>query len=269
MQTNVTVPNFAKMVSQLNALNKDVDKAIQRTINDCKSRAPAQVTKAVTAVYGIKSSDVTQAGKAAKGGAKTVDSIKVSGVTLESVQLTYKGRVLTPSHFSMTPKKRPEGGQEVHSQSSNKEGTEESPRQRSVPRPVRSGRHDRDPVQKNDREAPPHRSAPHSQHPADDHERDRQRGHPEADRRAAHHPAPAQHGADRSKQVRRKPRRRQRRASIHPGKLSEERTSRQDRHQVTARRKCAGKLFSVGSSGDFISCGAREPKSRVAAGNIF
>lgn len=122
MQTSVTVPNFAKMVSQLNALNKDVDKAIQRTINDCKSRAPAQVTKAVTAVYGIKSSDVTQAGKAAKGGAKTVGSIKVSGVTLESVQLTYKGRVLTPSHFSMTPKKRPEGGKKYTVKAAIKKG---------------------------------------------------------------------------------------------------------------------------------------------------
>ena len=31
-------------------------------------------------------------------------------MTVDSVQLTYKGRVLTPSHFSMTPKKRPEAG---------------------------------------------------------------------------------------------------------------------------------------------------------------
>lgn len=110
MQTDVKVPNFSKMVGDLKGLNKDIDKAISRTIADCKTRAPAQVTKAVTAIYGIKSSEVTAAGKAAKGGAKTVGSIKVSGVTVDSVQLTYKGRVLTPSHFSMTPKKRPEAG---------------------------------------------------------------------------------------------------------------------------------------------------------------
>lgn len=110
MQTEVKIPNFAKMVGDLKGLNKDVDKAVGRTIADCKQRGPAQVTKAVTEVYGIKSGEVTAAGKAAKGGAKTVGKIKVSGVTVDSVQLIYSGRVLTPSHFSMTPRKRPDGG---------------------------------------------------------------------------------------------------------------------------------------------------------------
>ena len=110
MQTDVKMPNFTKMVGDLKGLNKDIDKAISRTISDCKTRGPAQVTKAVTAVYGIKSGEVTAAGKAAKGGAKTVGSIKVSGVSVANVQLIYKGRLLTPTHFSMTPKKRPEGG---------------------------------------------------------------------------------------------------------------------------------------------------------------
>ena len=110
MQTDVKMPNFTKMIGDLKGLNKDVDKAISRTIADCKTRGPAQVTKAVTAVYGIKSGEVTEAGKAAKGGAKTVGSIKVKGVSVDSVQLIYKGRRLTPTHFSMTPKKRPEAG---------------------------------------------------------------------------------------------------------------------------------------------------------------
>ena len=106
MQTDVKMPKFSKLVGSLKDMNKDVDKAIARTISDCKQRGPAQVTKAVTAVYGIKAGEVTAAGKAAKAGAKTVGSIKVSGVNVDSVQLIYKGRVLTPTHFSMTPKKR-------------------------------------------------------------------------------------------------------------------------------------------------------------------
>lgn len=110
MQTNISMPNLGKVVGSLKALNKDVDKAITRTISDCKQRAPAQVTKAVTAVYGIKSSEVTEAGKGAKRGAKTVGSIKVKGVSVDNVQLVYKGRLLTPVHFSMTPKKRPDNG---------------------------------------------------------------------------------------------------------------------------------------------------------------
>ena len=110
MQTKVTMPNFAKMVGTLKDLNKDVDKAISRTVSDCAQRAPAQVTKAVTAVYGIKSSEVTEAGQGAKRGAKTVGKIKVKGVSIDNVQLEYKGRLLTPIHFSMTPKAPPEKG---------------------------------------------------------------------------------------------------------------------------------------------------------------
>ena len=110
MQTDAKMPNFAKMVGDLKGLNKDIDKAISRTIADCKTRGPAQVTKAVTASYGIKSGEVTAAGKAAKGGAKTVGSITVKGTTVDSVQLTYKSRLLTPTHFSMTPKSRPQSG---------------------------------------------------------------------------------------------------------------------------------------------------------------
>lgn len=110
MQTEVKLPNFSKTIGNLKNLNKDIDKAIDRTIADCKTRGPAQVTKAVTAVYGVNSGEVTAAGKAAKRGAKTIGHIKVRGVKVDSVQLMYEGRLLTPTHFSMTPKKRPKGG---------------------------------------------------------------------------------------------------------------------------------------------------------------
>lgn len=109
MQTEVKMPNFSKMIGSLKGMDIDIQKAVKKTVSDCKTRAPAQVTKAVTAAYGIKSSEVTGAGKAAKGGAKSIGSVKVSGVTVDNVQLIYKGRLLTPIHFSMTPKQRPEG----------------------------------------------------------------------------------------------------------------------------------------------------------------
>lgn len=110
MHTDISVPNFAKLVAKLDGMNADVKKAVQSAVKDCITRGPAQVTKAVTAVYGIKSSEVTAAGKAAKGKSETVGRIKVSGVSVDTVQLKYSGRVLTPTHFSMTPKSRPEQG---------------------------------------------------------------------------------------------------------------------------------------------------------------
>lgn len=103
----LSVPNFQELTKQIESQNASMQKAIDRTISDCKSRAPAQITKAVTAVYNIKSSEVAAAGKAAKAGAKIVGEIKVKGVHVNTLQLVYSGRRLTPLHFSMSPKKRP------------------------------------------------------------------------------------------------------------------------------------------------------------------
>ena len=110
MQLDISIPGLGDLLSKAKKTQGDIQKAVKATMKDCKARAPAQVTKAVTAVYAIKSSDVTAAGKAAKGGAKTVGEIKIKGVSLENIQLTYRGRLLTPTHFSMTPRARPQGG---------------------------------------------------------------------------------------------------------------------------------------------------------------
>lgn len=109
MEIVIELPSAKALRAEMKAVEKETQTAVQRAIKDTASRAPAQVTKAVTAVYGIKSSEVTAAGKAAKGGAKTVGKIKVSGVTAETLHLIYSGRPLTLTHFSMTPKSRPEG----------------------------------------------------------------------------------------------------------------------------------------------------------------
>ena len=103
----LSVPNFKTLSQQIEAQNANMQKVIDRTISDCKQRAPAQITKAVTAVYNIKSSEVTAAGKAAKAGAKTIGEVKVRGVRVNTLQLVYSGRRLTPLHISISPKKRP------------------------------------------------------------------------------------------------------------------------------------------------------------------
>lgn len=107
---DITIPGLDAVLSKAKKTQSDIQKAVNQTMKDCKARAPAQVTKAVTAVYAIKSSEVTAVGKVAKGGAKTVGEIKIRGVSLQNIQLTYRGRLLTPTHFSMTPRTRPQGG---------------------------------------------------------------------------------------------------------------------------------------------------------------
>lgn len=96
------IKEYKKLVKKLENINKDSEKAIKRTVSDLKNRAPAQVTKAVTATYSIKSGDVTKAGKIAKGTAKVIKSSQV----IDTIQLTYEGRPLTPTHFKMKPTTR-------------------------------------------------------------------------------------------------------------------------------------------------------------------
>lgn len=84
MELNISIPGLDGVLSKAKKTQSDIQKAVSQTVKDCKARAPAQVTKAVTAVYAIKSSEVTAAGKAAKGGAKTVGEIKIKGVSMET-----------------------------------------------------------------------------------------------------------------------------------------------------------------------------------------
>lgn len=107
ISVEMNIPKLNDVIGQLNKQNGEIQKALDRTANDCKNRAPAQITKAVTTVYAIKSGDVAAAGKSAKLSAKTVGDIKVKNGHVSSIQLTYSGRRLTPLHFSMTPKVKP------------------------------------------------------------------------------------------------------------------------------------------------------------------
>ena len=81
------------------------DVVFERTLRDMNSRAPGKVASAVTSVYGIKKGDIN----VKKGYSKAAaGNILTKGEKLASFELIYKGRVLTPLHFGMTPKIRPD-----------------------------------------------------------------------------------------------------------------------------------------------------------------
>lgn len=107
---SVDFKNVKEINKKLHKIDKASQKALDLAIKDTVSRAPAQVTKAVTNKYNIKKSEVTAAGKQAKSGQKSIGTIKVRGQTLHNVALVYKGRRLTPTHFGMTPKALPANG---------------------------------------------------------------------------------------------------------------------------------------------------------------
>lgn len=89
-------------------INNTVERSpivFEKTLKDLHSRAPAQVSKAVVSVYGIKKGEIS----CKKGEVKAnAGNIRTFGDDIASFELKYSGRVLTPTHFGMTPKARPE-----------------------------------------------------------------------------------------------------------------------------------------------------------------
>lgn len=98
---SIQIKDYAKLCQSLRAMNKDAEKAISRTLSDFKSRAPAWISQAVTEEYTIKKAEV----KGANTGARKAGSIRVEGTVVDNVQLIYRGRALTPTHFKMSPTK--------------------------------------------------------------------------------------------------------------------------------------------------------------------
>lgn len=84
----------------------DSSEVFEKTLKDMKSRAPGKVADAVRGVYNIKKNDLMPTKK--KEDLKPAGTIRASGQELMSFKLTYEGRMLTPLHFGMTPKAKPD-----------------------------------------------------------------------------------------------------------------------------------------------------------------
>lgn len=95
---------FSDTVKKIKKLENGSEKVIKATINDFKSRAPAWISKGIKEIYGVDNIAIKEAEGPKKRG-KT--SIRVKGNTIDSIQLVYRGRTLTPTHFKMSPKLRP------------------------------------------------------------------------------------------------------------------------------------------------------------------
>lgn len=104
---SIDFKNVKEIEKKLNKVDKASQKALDMAVRDTVSRAPAQVTKAVTKKYNIKKSEVTAAGKQAKTSKTKIGVIKLQGQTIKNIALIYKGRRLTPVHFGMKPKSLP------------------------------------------------------------------------------------------------------------------------------------------------------------------
>jgi len=88
----------------------DPSGVFNQTLSDMSKRAPGKVADAVREVYSIKKADIIPSKKKqanSKSGLKPLKKagkISMSGETVETLELHYEGRVLSPLHFNFRPK---------------------------------------------------------------------------------------------------------------------------------------------------------------------
>ena len=99
--------NLSQLVADVRAIEEGGRRAITNTVKDVKARAPGWIAQEVTAVYNIKKSEIVPSGNGRPK--RMAGSIRITGETIEELAITYKGRLLTPVHFGMTPKAPPHG----------------------------------------------------------------------------------------------------------------------------------------------------------------
>lgn len=102
MARNRNNSTYRQTIKELEALKGKSEKVIKRLMSDARTRVPGWVASEVAQVYNIKKSEITPA-KEGKS-KRSAGSVRVSGETIDGLEITYRGRPLTPTHFGMTPK---------------------------------------------------------------------------------------------------------------------------------------------------------------------
>lgn len=100
----ISVRHGKALAKRLAKLEDGGEKAIKRTTSDFVSRAPGWVSKGIRQHYGVDTKAIKEAAQKPRRGKYT---IKVAGVAIDGATLQYSGRLLTPTHFNMTPRIRP------------------------------------------------------------------------------------------------------------------------------------------------------------------
>lgn len=99
----IDITNYKEIAKEIEKEKENLAKAVNATINESKKRGYSWINQEVTQVYTIKKKDLKSDQKSAMVKGKT----KVFGVKVDNVAFRYKGRLLTPIHFKMTPKNKP------------------------------------------------------------------------------------------------------------------------------------------------------------------
>ena len=88
------VKNYKALRKQLEDMKKAPTKVMQSMTADAVKRVPGWIATEVSKTYGVKKGEIT---------GNKIGSVKVEGKSFDEVKVIYKGRVLTPTHFGMSP----------------------------------------------------------------------------------------------------------------------------------------------------------------------
>lgn len=94
-------------IKKLYKLQEAPEKVCKAVVSDFKARAPSWIAAEVTKVYTINKKEISpsKTGNGSKAG-----NISVRGRKISDVAIIYSGRLLTPTHFKMSPKQSSNGG---------------------------------------------------------------------------------------------------------------------------------------------------------------
>jgi hypothetical protein len=98
---NCELVEYNVIKKRLARLGKAPQKTIQQMTAEARKRVPGWVAAEVSKVYGVKKAEIT---------GKKLGTTRVQGSTIDKVKVVYRGRLLTPAHFGMTPKAPKPGG---------------------------------------------------------------------------------------------------------------------------------------------------------------
>lgn len=101
MSVTCEVKNYKLIKKKIDDMQKAPRKVMTSLTSEAKKRVPGWVATEVVKEYGVKKSEIT---------GQKIGKVTPQGADFKNVRIVYTGRLLTPTHFNMSPKAPKPGG---------------------------------------------------------------------------------------------------------------------------------------------------------------
>ena len=101
MSVKCEVKNYKLVKKKIDDMQKAPKQVMKSLTAEAKKRVPGWVATEVTKEYGVKKGEIT---------GQKIGKVTPKGESFKEVRVVYTGRLLTPTHFNMSPKAPNPGG---------------------------------------------------------------------------------------------------------------------------------------------------------------